>query len=171
MASSALQRFNARLALAAYIRHVFGVEDVHGPRSVRDFYSVLEATREGYNAEGRSYVYGVLQGRVRSIDAQTLLTYDVNVRRHTEVLNRRRSKPIVLKYFQVLAALMTEHYLDRATREPHAFLADLNAFVLEHNHAQKGRIDFPTFSSDDLNKLAFWMATGSGKTLLMHLNY
>ena len=23
----------------------------------------------------------------------------------------------------------------------------------------------------DLNKLAFWMATGSGKTLLMHLNY
>ena len=24
---------------------------------------------------------------------------------------------------------------------------------------------------DDLNKLAFWMATGSGKTLIMHLNY
>jgi len=171
MPSSALERFKARLALVAYFRHVFGVQDVHDPGSVRDFYSALEAQREGYNAEGRSYAYGVLQGCVRSIDRQTLLAYDINVRRHTEALNRGRSEPIVLKYFQVLAALMTEHYLDRATRQPDALLADLNAFVAEHNKAQKGRIDFPTFSLDDLNKLAFWMATGSGKTLLMHLNY
>ena len=27
------------------------------------------------------------------------------------------------------------------------------------------------FEDSDLDKLAFWMATGSGKTLLMHLNY
>ena len=27
------------------------------------------------------------------------------------------------------------------------------------------------YEESDLKKLAFWMATGSGKTLLMHLNY
>ncbi|HLE18763.1 MAG TPA: DEAD/DEAH box helicase family protein, partial [Syntrophales bacterium] len=27
------------------------------------------------------------------------------------------------------------------------------------------------FTDDDLSKIAFWMATGSGKTLLMHINY
>jgi hypothetical protein len=171
LASSALERFKARLALTAYFRDAFGVGDIHDPRSVRDFYGALEGQREGYDAEGRSYVYRVLQGRVRCIDAPTLLAYDVNVGHHTEALNRGRSEPIVLKYFQVLAALMTEHYLDRATREPDAFLADLNAFVLEQNKAQRGPVDFPSFSSDDLSKLAYWMATGSGKTLLMHLNY
>ena len=27
------------------------------------------------------------------------------------------------------------------------------------------------FTAKDLNKLAFWMATGSGKTILMHFHY
>ena len=31
--------------------------------------------------------------------------------------------------------------------------------------------EFDPFSHNDLSKLAYWMATGSGKTLLMHLNY
>lgn len=171
MARSALERFKRRLALVAYFRHIFGVDDIHDPQSVRAFYNALKAQREGYDAEGRSYVYSVLQGRVRGIEAERFLAYDANVRRHAEALNRGRPEPIVLKYFQVLAALMTEHYLDRASHEALAFLADLNAFVAEQNQARKGTIAFPTFAADDLNKLAFWMATGSGKTLLMHLNY
>lgn len=28
----------------------------------------------------------------------------------------------------------------------------------------------PDFTEDDLNKLAFWCATGSGKTLMLHIN-
>ncbi len=171
MARSALERFQRRLALVAYFRHVFGVEDVNDPRSVASFYDTLEKQREGYTAEGRSYVSNVLEGRVRGIEAADLLRYDANVRRHTDALNRRRSQPITLKYFQILAALMTERYLDRVTRDSEAFLADLNAFVKEQNRTRGGSIDLPTFTVDDLNKLAFWMATGSGKTLLMHLNY
>ncbi len=30
---------------------------------------------------------------------------------------------------------------------------------------------FPAFTAADLTKLAYWMATGSGKTLLLHINY
>ena len=172
MASSSLARFQRRLALAAYFRHLFGVEDVHHPQSVREFYNMLKAQPEGYNAQGRSYVANVLEGRARGVGAASLLRYDANVRRHTDALNRRRAEPVTLKYFQILAALMTEVYLDRTAQEPEAFLADLNAFVTKQNarRADSG-VEFPTFTADDLNKLAFWMATGSGKTLLMHLNY
>ena len=170
MPRSSLERFQRRLALVAYFRHLFGVQDVHDPRSVHDFYTALKEQAEGYDAQGRSYVFDVLQGRVRGIDPAKLLAYDANVRRHTEALNRRRAEPITLKYFQVLAALMTELYLDRATHAPETFLADLNAFVERQSQAHS-HLAFPAFTAGDLNKLAFWMATGSGKTLLMHLNY
>ena len=171
MSRSSLDRFQRRLALVAYFRHRFGVKDIHDLQSVRDFYNMLKQQPEGYDAEGRSYTSKVLEGLVRGIDAARLLVYDANIRRHTEALNRGRTEPITLKYFQILAALMTEHYLDRATHDPDAFLTDLNAFMAEQNSVRTVRVEFPTFTPDDLNKLAYWMATGSGKTLLMHLNY
>jgi hypothetical protein len=175
MARSALERFRCRLVLVDYFRHVFGVEDVNDPAAVGDFYDSLEELQEGYNAEGCSHVVNALAGRVRGISVADLLRYDANVKRHTDALNRRRSRPITLKYFQILAALMTERYLDRVTHDAADFLDDLNAFVREQNCIRGGRIDLPAFAAPpeqtDLNKLAFWMATGSGKTLLMHLNY
>ena len=53
---------------------------------------------------------------------------------------------------------------------PSKLLSDLNAHVERFNtdKAQKDRI--PPFEMGDLSKLAFWSATGSGKTLLMHVN-
>jgi len=171
MSYTTLERFERRLALVAYFRHVFGVEDVLEPASVRRFYDSLEQLAEGYTPEGRSYVANVLQGLVRGISLEHLLDYDQNVRRHTQRLNAGRSEPITFKYFQILAALMTEHYLYRATQEPEEFLTDLNAFVERCNRDPRKLSDFPSFSVADLNKLAFWMATGSGKTLLMHINY
>jgi len=171
MAANSLRRFQRRLALVAYFRHLFGVSDVHDPTSVRRFYSQLREQPEGYDAQGRSYVYNVLQGRARGIDPARLLAYDANVKRHTDALNRGRVEPVTLKYFQILAALMTEHYLDRVFHDPGAFLADLNAFVARENARRGSPAEYPTFAAGDLNKLAFWMATGSGKTLIMHLNY
>ena len=80
---------------------------------------------------------------------------------------------------------MTELYLDWYFRDPASLLASLNTFLTTNTAApvsasatstgrgkgrQKaandGRIE--PFVANDLNKLAFWMATGSGKTLLMH---
>ncbi len=51
-------------------------------------------------------------------------------------------------------------------------LADLNAFVEERNARKTfAEPQDEPFAENDLTKLAFWMATGSGKTLLLHLNY
>lgn len=167
-----LQKFQRRLALAEYFCQVFGVKDINESGSVRDFYELLQTGSEDpYNSEGRSHVYTRLQGEVRGISQRQLLRYDINVKRHTDELNRHRIEPIKLKYFQILAALMTEHYFDRLITDAHAFTSDLNAFVEKQREIRWGHKYLPFFDVSDLNKLAFWMATGSGKTLVMHLNY
>ena len=108
-----------------------------------------------------------------------LLEYDQNIVKHTQRLNERRitraEEPIVWKYFQYLTLLFSEVYLDRYFRDPKALLAELNAQVAAYNadKAEADRIaafDEAAEAWPQLNKLAFWMATGSGKTLLMHAN-
>jgi hypothetical protein len=173
MSRSSLEKLRERLALVAYFRDAFGVDDPNDSDSVRQFYDQLNSLNEGYNAEGRSYVHQFVSAKADTevLSEEDLLHYDENVRKHTEKLNERRSDPITLKSFQILAALMTEAYLDRVTNDREAFLENLNEFVAEQNDEHKGHIKFPEFDDEDLNKLAFWMATGSGKTLIMHLNY
>ena len=113
------------------------------------------------------------------LPAELLLEYDQNVVRHTQRLNERRitrgEEPIVWKYFQYLTLIFCEIYLDRYFRDPKALLQELNEQVAAWN-ADKPEVDqIAAFDEGDeawpqLNKLAFWMATGSGKTLVMHVN-
>lgn len=169
MPANALDRFKQRLALVAYFRRALGIADPLDSEKVSDYHKFLaELPRDGYDDQGRSYVYNTIKDRVHGIPAEALIRYDDNVRRHTERLNVRRThQPITLKYFQVLAALATEHFLDRVTADRKAFLIDLNDFT---QSVQRRQV-FPPFEDGDLDKVAFWMATGSGKTLLLHLNY
>jgi len=108
-----------------------------------------------------------------------LLEYDQNIVRHTQRLNERRitrgDEPVVWKYFQYLALLFTEIYLDRYFRDPQALLASLNQQVAAWNvdkpeADQIAPLDAAGEAWPQLNKLASWMATGSGKTLVMHAN-
>jgi len=100
----------------------------------------------------------------------TLLAYDQNIVKHTQRLNQRRKEPIRWKYFQYLSLLFTEVYLDRYFRDPELLLADLNAHLDRFNADKAEKDKIPSYELDDLRKLAFWNATGSGKTLLMHVN-
>ncbi len=120
---------------------------------------------EGF-AEGHSLVYHRLIGRGDKVKiAQgVLVQYDDNVQKHLKAMNANRSKPIHLRYFQYLAALYTELFLHRYFNQRGQMLSSLNAFSGERNKGEE-------FCESDLKKLAFWMATGSGKTLIMHLNY
>jgi len=126
----------------------------------------------------------------------TLLGYDQNIVKHTLALSEKRAEPLRWKYFQYLSLLFTEVYLDRFFRDPDKLLADLRSFQCSVFSVQKGQLVRREGSSaklkteslktenssdnwlpepwlyqlDDLRKLAFWNATGSGKTLLMHVN-
>jgi hypothetical protein len=106
-----------------------------------------------------------------------LLEHDQSIVAVTQRLNQRRitrgERPIIWKYFQYLALLFTEIYLDRYFRDPRRLLADLNTRIANFNETldeadQVGSLDESADAWPQLNKIAFWMATGSGKTLLMH---
>lgn len=108
---------------------------------------------------------------------ELLLEYDQAIVAVTQCLNERRltrgKAPIVWKYFQYLALLFTEIYLDRYFRDPRALLVALNRRIATLNEGLDEpdwitALDETAEAWPQLNKIAFWMATGSGKTLLMH---
>ena len=113
------------------------------------------------------------------LPGELLLEYDQNIVKHTQRLNERRitrgEEPIVWKYFQYLTLLFTELYLDRYFHDPQGLLAALNTRVAAYNADKPEADQIAPFDEQaeawpQLNKLAYWSATGSGKTLLMHAN-
>ena len=94
-----------------------------------------------------------------------LAVYDDNIRAHVNSGNRATTAaPVTLRYFQYLALLYTEIFLDWWTNRPAELVSRLNEYA-EGLESEPIR-----FTETDLNKLAFWMATGSGKTLIMNIN-
>jgi len=157
-----------RLVLLAWLNSLFGYE------RNKDLLEDCKEVAEGYASDGHSHLYHHLLGRGSKVQIpeEDLARYDENIRRHLERINRHRPEPITLRYFQHLAALYTEIVLDRLFNHKRQLLDDLNAFVDKRN-ARKVTgepLDEP-FTEEDLTKLAYWMATGSGKTLILHLNY
>jgi len=108
------------------------------------------------------------------LSEDTLRRYDLDIVRHwkqiTERRNREEDMILNMKYFQYLSLLFTELYLDWYFNRPDELLSSLNAELKNFNESRSEREKFFDYSPDDLNKLAFWSATGSGKTLLMHVN-
>ena len=113
------------------------------------------------------------------LPTELLLEYDQNIVKHTQRLNDRRmtigQSPIVWKYFQYLTLLFTEIYLDRYFSDAPALLKTLNIQLAITNADRPEAEQITAFDEQSeawpqLNKLAYWSATGSGKTLLMHAN-
>ena len=103
------------------------------------------------------------------LPSELLLEYDQNIVGHTQRLNERRitrgEEPIVWKYFQYLTLLFSEIYLDRYFRDPKALLKELNLQVAACNADKPEADQIAAFDEaaeawPQLNKLAFWMATG-----------
>src|SRR5262245_46973286 len=130
------------------------------------------AELEGLNEDNNHKFLAVFRAlwELEELPADVLLGYDQNIVKHTLKLNEHRADPIRWKYFQWLSLLFTEVYLDRFFRDSDRLLADLNAHVTEFNADKSDKDKIPAYEPGDLRKLAFWNATGSGKTLLMHMN-
>jgi len=161
-------KLEQRLVLLAWLNGLFGYE------SNRDLLQDLRESGEGFDASGRSYVYYrlIARGDKVKVAPADLARYDDNIREHLDAMNARRPEPITLRYFQYLAVLYTEIFLDAYFNRRGKLLQSLNGFVDKRNASKiAGEPKDAKFSESDLKKLAFWMATGSGKTLIMHINY
>ena len=159
-------RLEQRLTLLSWLHDLLGYTDT------KHLLDDIRPAREGFDGDGRSHVYPRLASRGGlKIPATDLKRYDDNIREHLAAMNEGRALPITLRYFQYLAALYTEMFLDRYDKSPAALLDSLNRHVANLNTDRRSRERVERYEESNLKKLAFWMATGSGKTLLMHLNY
>ncbi len=164
--SKTLYQLESKLLLLGWANYQFGFE------SNQKLFDTLKEAREGYDSNGRSHVARLLGGRDRCrILSGNLARYDDNVRRHLRSINSCRHEPITLRYFQQLAALYAELFLDRRATAPEALAREIHCYVRQQVHSLHSSYPIRGIEPNDLNKLAFWMATGSGKTLIMHLNY
>lgn len=102
-----------------------------------------------------------------SISEYKLKEYDQNISEYLEIINKKRD--IKLKPFQYLAILYTEIYLDRWFKNKQDLLESINIIIINEN--KKRAIKFKEYKLADLDKICFWMATGSGKTIILHANY
>ncbi len=168
-----MAKLSSSLVLNKFILNLFGVTDLEAlSRDLKD------ASLEGYDENNISLFHHALVTRFYSnenLTRQQLLKYDQNIFSHTQSISEKRVEPIKWKYFQYLALLFTEIYLDKYFTDKVALQTAINTF-LQFNHG-KYKNDFSAISEiklaqnlNDLNKVAFWNATGSGKTLLMHIN-
>lgn len=169
--------FNQKLVLHQWLLGLFGVERFSDlAEHLRD--ETLEGLDENNIHRFHHALCLHLPAEQRpALPDDVLLSYDQAIVSVTQRLNERRltrgDDPIVWKYFQYLALLFTEIYLDRYFSDPSALLVAINGQIkaLNEKLAEGERLlalDEATDAWPQLNKIAFWMATGSGKTLLMH---
>ncbi len=167
-ASRGYARLEGKLALLGWLHRLLGYD------STRDLLVDIKPINEGFREDGRSQISVHLKARsdrMQGLTVPDLQRYDENIRKHLAAMNHGRTEPITLRYFQYLAALYTEIYLDWYFNRAGGLLPSLNEFVSQHNANCAPGQRWDQFTSNDLSKLAFWMATGGGKTLLLHLHY
>jgi hypothetical protein len=163
ISTSSLPLLQQRLLLNCFLCQQLGCEHFSKLREK------LRDQREEWSEDGHSHFFHVLRGiSGLKISEDKLAEYDRRIRAYVERMNRFRQPAVQLKYFQYLAVLFTEIYLDRLFNDRERFLDDLKGF--SENFQRDAGWKVPAFTEDDLSKIAFWMATGSGKTLIMHIN-
>lgn len=181
--------FHEALVLNKYMLSLFGIDSIGkkilGKNGVEIFAELKYSINEGYTDEGNTiYLQTLLnhQYPTERLNKDMLQAYDENIVRFTKQISENRDEIIKWKYFQYLSLLFTEIYLDKYFFNKVQLLADLNEYVKEFNRKQaeeavkagkkkaKEVFQAEPFTLQSLNKLAFWNATGSGKTLLMHIN-
>lgn len=179
-------KFLDKLVLNQWIISLFGidtfVEHRDGGRVVRPMQLLakqLRDCREGLDADNLHYFYQQLKINWQTnaaLSLNALLQYEQNIIAHTQWLNDGRERPIEWKYFQWLSLLFAEIYLHQYFSDREKLLEQLNNYVQRFNAHWSGRnvpmiTGIGEYTLEELNKLCLQNATGSGKTLLMHMNY
>jgi len=132
---------------------------------------------EGISDDGQTGFFHELPHNLfamERISHAELRGYDSNIVQHWNAITEQRNKlegtVLNMKFFQFLSLLFTEIYLDWYFNHRQQLLDGLNQALQTYNTGQDAEHGFQAFAADELNKLEFWNATGSGKTLLLNVN-
>ena len=176
--------FSHKLVLNQWIVSLFGFDplkdhkdDKRTLRPVQPLAKTVKDAQEGMTSENLHHFYKALDVHLQAgaqITRADLLRYEHNIVSHTLAINEKRDRPIVWKYYQWLSLLFAEIYLDRFFADRAALLDALNGYVAGFSTywTNEGyETGITPYELDELNKLCLQNATGSGKTLLMHVNF
>lgn len=176
--------FGHKLVLNQWIVSLFGFDPLKdhkdGKRTLRSVQALAKTVKdvqEGMSPENLHHYYKVLDINLldtAEITQDDLLRYEHNIVSHTLAINEKRDRPIIWKYYQWLSLLFAEIYLDLFFTDRETLLEVLNDYVAGFNKywTEEGyETGITPYEIDDLNKLCLQNATGSGKTLLMHVNF
>jgi hypothetical protein len=156
-------KFNEKLVLNSYILSLFGVNNFEElTKDLKN--SRLEKLDENNNSFFYRELKDILENKIISNDK--LQEYDENIFRHTTTMGRG----IKWKYFQYLSLLFVEIYLDKYFDNKEQLLQDLNTYLNKFNNNINKKEKLAEYDNTELNKLALYSATGSGKTLLLQMN-
>lgn len=122
----------------------------------------------GYDVAENSIFYQMLSRETLKFSILKLKDYEDNIIKHLAVINRSRERKISLKYFQYFSLIFTEYYLDNYSDDKYDFCERLNQYLYSFNNTR--RLDLSHYQTEELNKLSYWNATGSGKTFILHFN-
>lgn len=161
-------KFYQKLILNRYILAQFGVSTLKELSLNMKKPSLEEIDNEGVTGFHKQLIADI--GGKCAISEESLARYDLNIVSHMRKINDNRDEPMVLKYFQYLSLLFVEYYLDQYFNNREALIDGLNTYLADFN-AQFSNDTYTPYTAKDLNKIAIWNATGSGKTLIMHINY
>ena len=161
--------FDKQLVLSNFISSQFGYNNID------DLFSLLkdDYRYDTIDANNHTQYYNELNIIINNkLLLDKIAEYDYNIVSHLEYINKERLIKIKLKYYQYLYLLFVEYYLDMYFNNKDELLAELNDFVDRfHNDDFLYNLSEYKYSEDDLNYIALWSATGSGKTILMHINF
>lgn len=154
---------NSQLLLFHYILHQLGYKDFE---ALRDEFSNKQF---GANNEGTSFFASTLLANAnRGLSEKEIYEYDEAIQGYENKLRTNRAESsFTFKYYQWLSLFFTEYFFDQYTNQQDSFIDDLDKFRLSNKEFN----NIKPVTKNDLKKIAYWMATGSGKTLLMHCNY
>ncbi|MCL7944025.1 DEAD/DEAH box helicase family protein [Marinobacter sp. ATCH36] len=163
--------FHQELVLNRWMLTFFNTEKLAGLKL-----RLGEGWHEGIDDDGQSKFFQELMRGLFNpnlIAEADLRRYDLNIVGYWQAITAGRNKleghELQMKYFQYLSLLFSEIYLDWYFNKRQALLDGVNEQLARYRE-EKGSEPFRDFTADDLNKVAFWNATGSGKTLLLHVN-
>lgn len=177
-------KFSDKLVLNQWIISLFGIDTfaVHKEdnREVRPIHRLAKKLRdcpEGLSEDNLHYFYQQIKIHLQdgaALKPAALLQYEQNIVAHTQWLNEGRDRPIEWKYYQWLSLLFAEIYLHQYFSDREKLLSQLNDYIYrfnQHWQANNYSTGISEYTLEELNKLCLQNATGSGKTLLMHVNY